>query len=171
MLKEIQQGNLKTNFYIANPDESHIEQIKKIYNQNRDTLGIPFSRVFDEMLVDPNFLVLLTDQNTVAGFCGFKYRPRKNYYEIEHLCIDVPYRRKGLAIKLLQFQLNFNYVVNCPRSLLYLQSVPVVAYAVDGKDNNIFYNNISKKFDIVPKKTKILRKYYLDVDRILKYGS
>lgn len=160
------------NFYIKNPDTSNIDQVISLYKDNRDTLGIPFSRIFERMLEDKNFLIIVDDNGTVAGFCGFRYKPVKKYYEIEHLCVDTKFRNNHLALRLLQYHLNFNYVNNLGTNLLSIGlKIPVVAYAVDGKDNNSFYDKFSSKFDIVPRKTKILRRYYLDIDRILNYGS
>lgn len=160
------------NFYITNPDKSNIDQVVTLYKENRDTLGIPFNRVFDEMLEDKNFLIAVDDNGIVAGFCGFKYKPRMRYYEIEHLCVSPQFRNNHIALKLLQYHLNFNYINNLGYSLLPNKPrIPVVAYAVDGKENNGFYDKISTKFDNVPRKTKMLRRYYLDIDRILAYGS
>lgn len=160
------------NFYITNPDKSNIDQVIKLYKENRDTLGIPFNRIFDEMVEDKNFLIMVNSNNDVVGFCGFKYKPIKKYYEIEHLCVSPAFRNNHIAIKLLQYHLNFNYVNAFGNSLLPIsRTIPVVAYAVDGKENNSFYDKISTHYDIVPRKTKVLREYYLDIDRILNYGS
>lgn len=160
------------NFYITNPDKKDMDQVKVLYKQNRDTLGIPFNRVFDELLLDKNFLIMKDDNGYVAAFCGFKYKPRKGYFEIEHLCVNLKFRHNHLAIRLLQYHLNFNYVNNFGNSLLPNKPrIAVVAYAVDGKENNSFYDKISSRFDKVPRKTKTLRRYYLDIDRILNYGS
>ena len=160
------------NFYITNPNKEDMDQVKVLYKQNRDTLGIPFNRVFDELLLDKNFLVTKDNNGYVVAFCGFKYKPRKGYFEIEHLCVSPEFRHNHLAIKLLQYHLNFNYVNNFGNSLLLNKPrIDVVAYAVDGKENNSFYDKISTRFKIEPRKTKILRKYYLDIDRILAYGS
>ena len=159
------------NFCITNLDESNIEQVVALYKQNRDTLGIPFNRVFDELLEDKHFLVAMVN-DVVIGFCGFKYKPRKRYYEIEHLCVHPDFRKNHVAIKLLQYHFNFNYINNLGQSLLPNRPrIPVVAYAVDGKENNSFYDKISTKYDIEPRKTKTLRRYYLDIDRILNYES
>ena len=68
---------------------------------------------------------------------------------------------------MLRFHLNFNYKVNDKG--LFTIKPDVVAYAVEGKPNNLFYDKISIKYDIVPKQTKVLRKYYLDVEKILNY--
>ena len=161
------------NFYITNPDSDKMNQVIKLYKENRDTLGIPFNRVFEELLEDKNFLVAVDSNSNVIGFCGFKYKPRKRYYEIEHLCVSPDYRNQRIAIKLLQYHLNFNYINNLGQSLLPSKPryIPVVAYAVDGKENNTFYDKISTHYDIEPRKTKTLRRYYLDIDRILNYGS
>ena len=160
------------NFYITNPDKSNIDQVVTLYKENRDTLGIPFNRIFDEMLEDKNFLVAVDDNGTVAGFCGFKYKPTKRYYEIEHLCVSPQFRNNRLAIRLLQYHINFNYVNNFGNSLLPNKPrIPIVAFAVDGKENNSFYDKVSTHYDVEPRKTKTLRKYYLDIDRILNYGS
>ena len=172
MLKKIPQENLKTNFYITNPDTSNIEQIIRLYKDNRDVLGIPFNRVFDQILGDKTFAVIVLQDNTVAGFCGFKYKPRKQYYEIEHLCVDKKFRNNHFAIILLKHHLENNYRPII-RQKLFVQSqrVPIVAYAVEGAENNSFYDRFSTRFDVVPKKTKVLREYFLDADRILNYGS
>lgn len=161
------------NFYITNPDKANMEQVVKLYKENRDTLGIPFNRVFEELAVDEKFVVALNDEGNVIGFCGFKYKPRKRYYEIEHLCVSSECRNNHIALKLLQYHLNFNYINNLGQSLLPVKPryIPVVAYAVDGKENNTFYDKISTHYDNEPRKTKMLRRYYLDIDRILNYGS
>lgn len=160
------------NFYITNPDKSNIDQVVTLYKENRDTLGIPFNRIFDDMLEDKNFLVAVDDNGIVAGFCGFKYKPTKRYYEIEHLCVSPQFRNNRLAIRLLQYHINFNYVNNFGNSLLPNKPrIPIVAFAVDGKENNSFYDKVSTHYDVEPRKTKTLRKYYLDIDRILNYGS
>ena len=154
-------------FYITNPNESDKESIMRIYKKNRDTLGIPFNRIFDEMIEDKNFIIAVSEDGQLAGFCGFKYKPRKHYYEIEHLCVDDKFRRNKLAIKLLQFHLRFNYTINTKG--LFEVRPDVVAYAVEGKPNNVFYDRVSTKYEVVPKQTKVLRKYYLDVEKILNY--
>ena len=164
----VPQENLKTNFYITSPNKFNIEQVEKLYKQNRDTLGIPFNRIFSEMLEDKNFLVMEDENGYVVGFCGFKYKKKYGYYEIEHLCVDPKFRNKHVAMTLLQFQILLHY--NNGVNKLFLAPA-VVAYAVDGADNNSFYDKISVRYDIVPKKTKVLRRYWLDVDRIRNYGS
>lgn len=143
-----------------------LPQIKTLYKQNRDTLGIPFNRIFDEMVDNTDFVVVVTEDMKLVGFCGFHYRPIKHYYEIEHLCIAEEYRNKGLAILVLQY-----FILRHKQTALLPYLPTIVAYAVDGKPNNTFYDKISSSFELAPRKTKMLRKYYLSVDRILNYGS
>ena len=131
------------NFYITNPNESQKQEIKDIYIKNRDTLGIPFNRVFDEMVVDKNFFVACEETtNKVIGFCGLKYRPRLKYYEIEHLCVDKEYRKNHVAILMLRY-----LVVSCYKNKninkLFSSPTPIVAFAVDGSANNSFYDRLS----------------------------
>lgn len=138
------------------PTKDNIGQIQILYKKNRDALGIPFGRVFDAMIDNPNFVVCTMDDGTVVGFCGVHYRPRLGYFEIEHLCVDIYHRKQHLATTMLRD------LINSHKS----QDVPFCALAIEGMPNNAFCDKISKGYERVPRKHCILRRYEIDIDKV-----
>ena len=147
------------------PTRNDMDALIEIYKQNRDTLGIPFSRVFDEIMRLPHFYVIVEDNNKVIAFGGIKEKPRCKEYEIIHLCVAEGYRRQHIGIDFCMYLLQ---QVKSTDTLLggYLFKYPIYAYAVKDKPNNKFYDCISKGSEIVEKKTTTLIKYEIDYEKI-----
>lgn len=149
-------------YIINNPTEHDLPDIIFLYKQNIDTLGIPFNRVFTEMLQSKNFFVIKTHENKFVGFGGIKLKPLKKEIEIIHLCIDSKYRNKGIGTYLCYFLIS--QIVQTITLLIDLDKLnyPVVAIAKKGAKNNLFYSKISKQQETLNRKTTQLIKYYLD---------
>lgn len=148
------------------PDKSNIDRVKSLYLKHRDSLGIPFERVFDAMLDNKNFVVAM-DGELVIGLCGIHFRKRYGFYEVEHLCVDSAYRNQHIAIRMLQIL--FSKAISQNRRLF---CYPVFcAYAIDGMENNKFYDRLCTNYHLVKRKNIVLRRYYFDVEGVMKYGS
>ena len=139
------------------PSADNIEQIKILYKKNKDALGIPYGRVFDAMIDNPNFVVCTTEDGKVVGFCGVHYRPRLGYYEIEHLCVDIYHRKQHIAMTML-YELISKYKS---------QNIPFCALAIDGMENNNFYDRICDYYVKVPRKYCVLRRYTINTDKVI----
>lgn len=158
---------MKTSCFITNPKEYDKQDIIALYKANRATLSIPFSRVFDAMINNPNFWILRdTKTNHLIGMCGIKLKPRKHEYEIEHLVVDEKYRGNGYA-KLLLCTCS-KFFTQKKRRLFTELNLPVCAYANVGADNNTFYDSISTSSDIVHRKTMDLIRYVIDIEKLEK---
>lgn len=141
---------------LTTPNKDNIEQIKILYKKNKDALGIPYGRVFDAMIDNPNFVVCTTEDGKVVGFCGVHYRPRLGYFEIEHLCVDIYYRKQHIAMTML------HELISKHRS----QNIPFCALAIDGMENNNFYDRICDYYVKVPRKYCVLRRYTINTDKV-----
>ena len=142
---------------LTHPNRDNIEKIKVLYKKNKDALGIPFGRVFDAMIDNQDFVVCISDNGEIMGFCGIQYRPRLGYFEIEHLCVDTLYRKQHIATVMLKTLIS-RYRLCC---------LPFCALAIDGMENNTFYDRISKGYTKVPRKHCTLRRYIIDVDKVI----
>lgn len=158
---------MKTRCYITNPNNYDKKDIVALYKDNRETLSIPFSRVFDAMIDNKNFWIL-RDKKTheLIGMCGIKLKPRKLEYEIEHLVVNKKYRKHGYARILLYVAFTF-FTPDKNRKRLFADlTLPVCAYANVGAENNQFYDAISNDRSVVHRKTMDLIRYVLDIDKI-----
>lgn len=155
------------NYSILHPTVSDLPDIKRLYKQNRDTLSIPFSRIFDAMLVDENFWIIKSVDGELIGFCGIKLKPRKLEKEIIHLCVAEKFRRQHFASVLCKTCL-LKFYQNKHGLFSTVDNFPVVAYAVKGAENNKFYDKLSTLKSECPKQTKILIRYVLDINKLLE---
>lgn len=156
---------MKTRCYITNPKEYDKKDIISLYKENRATLSIPFSRVFNAMINNPNFWILRdSNTNALIGMCGITLKPRKHEYELEHLVVAEKYRRNGYAKVLIYVCARF--FTQKKHRLFTDLTLPVCAYANFGADNNCFYDSIAISNSVVHKKTMDLLRYVIDIDKI-----
>ena len=154
-------------YNIVHPTIDDIQNIKCLYKKNKDTLSIPFERVFDAMLTDKNFWIIKTVDGELIGMCGLKLKPRKLEKEIIHLCIDTKFRRQRFATILCRTCL-LNFTTSKVKLFQPEDNIPVVAYAVKGAENNKFYDKFACAKLECPKQTKILIRYTLDINKLLE---
>lgn len=155
--------------YIKNPSEYDRDDIVTLYKENRATLSIPFSRVFDSMINNKNFWILRSKRtHELIGMCGIKLKPRKAEYEIEHLVVNKKYRNNGYAKILLYVAFSWFTPSKNRKRLFTDLTLPVCAYANVGAENNYFYDKVSNSKSIVHRKTMDLIRYVIDIEKLEK---
>lgn len=150
------QGNIQ----IRNATTGDFEWIKKLWYLNRDTLSIPFNRCIQELCVDKNCWIVEVDDIPIA--IGRIHFYRRCYeIRIEHLVVDERFRGNGIGTMLLRHLIkNF-----CLKDISLIEP-DIVANAVVGAKNNLFYDKFAKSKTVLQRKTKTLYRYVLDKERI-----
>jgi GNAT superfamily N-acetyltransferase len=151
---------MENNVTIRHSRADDFEWIKTLWYANRDTLSIPFNRCINELCTCDNCKVVDIDGTPVA-FGRIRFARRCCEVRIEHLVVDEKFRGKGLGTILLKhlistFVLNGSWIIE----------PEIIANAVVGAKNNLFYDKYSKSKTILYRKTKTLYRYVLDKEKL-----
>lgn len=149
--------------------ESDRQDIKKLFNMYHGILDIPFTEIIDRFIALEHSYACCKDGKFV-GMGGIEYTKRMNEYRYRHVALLPEYKDSGVGAVFYAFLLSkVNYK---KKTLLGEIQIPVVAYAIEGADNNRFISNISKKdYTVITKKTKVIRRYIVDVERLEKVNA
>lgn len=107
-----------------------LDNIKALWNKNTSVLGRYFISSLQEEILASKLLVAY-DNDILVGFGGVYPRLREGLVEIDGLCVNSAYRGNHIASTLI--------------SMMQQYGLPIVAEAVDGADNNKFYEKIGEK--------------------------
>lgn len=98
--------------------------VKKLWQAHVDVLGIPFHDSIKQKLTTPDHSAVIDK----VGFCFFHEAKKEGAIKIDDLCVDPAARGTGAARKLI-------------RSLKKYK-LPLILEAVQGADNNTFYEKM-----------------------------
>jgi ribosomal protein S18 acetylase RimI-like enzyme len=128
-------------------NESRNEKlIEDIINLKDECFG---RRLFN--YIPDNFIVAFNEERSVVGYCGLDFQYIENGLHIESLCVNKPYRRKGIGKSILDKAYEVGKLI---------KGIEYLALEVDrqNKDLLIFYEKCGFNANIRPGYCEILFK-------------
>lgn len=144
-------------------NEDDIEQVSKLWKSEVRALG-PLWKGDIESYIDDGSFYCIKDDNKIVAMCSYHVLKQRPEVRIEALVVTPEYRGKGYSKDLIYkcYKENNNLIDRLGYSF--------TAEAREGEPNNTFYDHISTEMIAKPKKTMVIRTYYLDVDKVRTWG-
>lgn len=151
-LFDIELSVTKDNMLFRRACIDDFDIIKNLWKENKREFGVPYTKSIMRFIEKTNSYLMFVD-DVFVGMCGFT---KNRQGEIYIVCIGITSnnKRKGYELTLLKFICNLIY----KRFGL----CDVYAIALDGAENNNFYDKIGKCINYIEYATCIGRQYKLD---------
>lgn len=141
-----------------------IEDIIKLWKLDAKALGIPYRTKMKE-LIEAGIFYCFRDNGKIVAFCSYEVKKRTPRITIYAIFVHPDYRHRGYAMKFL------NRIVRDCEYLLEI-GYNLIAEAVDGSENNSFYDKLSDSYTLNYHKTVPPdRVYILNLDKIKSYNK
>ena len=84
----------------------HLNSIKDLARENRNTLGFLPEGAFDEYAKKQQILIAIAPNDLCVGYLLFRLAKTTRKASITHLCVDEEYQNLGVAKKLVEYLKN-----------------------------------------------------------------
>lgn len=147
---------------IVKPGEE--QAVKAIWKSEQKALGIPYMTDITDYCNSGELFCIRDDERNLIGYCTYDVMKKHPEIRLSALVVLPEYRGKGYSKQLI-YQ---TYL----KAKDYIEKLgyDFVAEAVEGIPNNTFYDRISSNMTRHQKKTMVVRRYYLDINKIKTWG-
>lgn len=142
--------------------EDDFDTVYNMWKAERKVLGPPWKSTLTDQLKKQEFH-LAYDGEQLVGMVCLHYSKKYVRYEIIALVVLPEFRRKGYASEMLEYVLNTK---TQKKTLLGDVKIPVLLGALDGAENNKFYDTFCTVEWFNEYKTCRTRVYQVDEERL-----